>query len=50
VAVAHMAGHSREIVRYTSKALTGKTLAQELEWQRTHVPARFRDYVYGDAA
>ena len=49
VAVAHMAGHSREIVRYTSKALTGKTLAQELEWQRTHMPARFRDYVYGDA-
>ena len=49
VAVAHMAGHSREIVRYTSKALTGKTLPQELEWQRTHVPARFRDYVYGDA-
>jgi len=45
-----MAGHSREIARYTSKALTGKTLAQELEWQRTHMPARFRDYVYGDAA
>lgn len=50
VAVAHMAGHSREIARYTSKALTGKTLAQELEWQRTRVPTRFRDYVYGDAA
>jgi hypothetical protein len=50
VAVAHMAGHSREIARYTSKALTGKTLAQELEWQRTHVPVRFRDYVYGDVA
>lgn len=38
VAVAHMAGHSREIARYTRKALTGEKLAQELEWQRTHVP------------
>jgi hypothetical protein len=50
VAVAHMAGHSREIMCDTSKALTGKTLAQELEWQRKHVPARFHDYIYGDAA
>lgn len=49
VAVAHMAGHSREIARYTSKALDGEVRAQELEWQREHVPARFREYVYGDA-
>jgi hypothetical protein len=49
VAVAHMAGHSRELARYTSTALTGETLARELEWQRAHVPVRFRDYVYGDA-
>jgi hypothetical protein len=50
VAVAHMAGHSREIERYTRKALTGEKLAQELAWQRTHVPPRFRQYVYGDNA
>lgn len=50
VAVAHMAGHSREMARYTSKALTGDMLSQELEWQRTHVPDRFREYVYGDDA
>ena len=49
VAVAHMAGHSREIARYTSTALEGEVRAQELEWQRVHVPARFREYVYGDA-
>lgn len=55
VAVAHMSGHSRELVRYTSKvctskALTGGKLAQELDWQRTHVPVRFREYVYGHTA
>lgn len=47
VAVAHMAGHSREIERYTRKALTGEKLAQELDWQRRNVPPRFREYVYG---
>lgn len=47
VAVAHMAGHSREIDRYTRKALTGERLVGELAWQRAHVPARFRGYVYG---
>ena len=46
VAVAHMAAHSREIERYTCKALTGDRLNQELVWQRTHVPPRFRSYVY----
>jgi len=49
VAVAHLAGHSRQIARYTKKALTGTTLAHELAWQRAQVPARFRTYVYGDA-
>lgn len=49
VAVAHMAGHSREIARYTRKALTGEKLAQELNWQQSHVPPRFREYVYGAA-
>ena len=50
VAVAHMAGHSREIARYTCKALAGENLARELEWQRTHLPSRFREYVYGDGS
>lgn len=49
-AVAHMAGHSRAIARYTSKALTGEELAQELDWQRAHVPSRFIEYVYGDTS
>ena len=48
VAVAHMAGHSREIERYTRKALTGEELTQELNWQRSNVPSRFSEYVYGD--
>lgn len=47
VAVAHMAGHSREIERYTRKALSGNDLAIELDWQRTNVPPRFYEYVYG---
>lgn len=42
VAVAHLAGHSREVVPYASEVLTGKTLAHELEWLRTEAPARFR--------
>ncbi|RIJ59210.1 hypothetical protein DZG02_12310, partial [Clavibacter lycopersici] len=46
-AVAHMAGHSREIPRYTRKALTGEALVAELEWQREHVPAGFAAYVFG---
>ncbi len=46
VAVAHMAGHSREIARYTKKALTGAALAEELTWQREHVPASFASYVF----
>lgn len=50
VAVAHMAGHSRELARYTRKALSGEKLDQELDWQRTHVPSRFREYIYGDSS
>lgn len=46
VAIAHMAGHSRQIARYTRKALTGTSLAEELAWQRDHVPATFASYVY----
>jgi hypothetical protein len=47
VAVAHMAGHSREVARYTKKAL-GADSASELGWQRAHIPARFETYVYDD--
>ncbi|MGV8880519.1 MAG: putative immunity protein [Rhodoglobus sp.] len=47
VAVAHMAAHSREIARYTSKALTGAELTRELTWQRQHVPPLLANYVYG---
>jgi hypothetical protein len=46
-AVAHMAGHSREIPRCTRKALTGDPLVAELDWQREHVPAGFASYVFG---
>ena len=46
VAVAHMGAHSREIARYTSKALTGAELTREVTWQRQHVPPSFADYVY----
>lgn len=48
VAVAHMAGHSREISRYTKKAL-GAEAATELEWQRDQIPPRFEEYVYSPA-
>ncbi|UJH70179.1 putative immunity protein [Ornithinimicrobium sp. INDO-MA30-4] len=48
VAVAHMAGHSREVARYTRKAL-GADARSELDWQRANVPARFTTYVYSDA-
>ena len=47
IAVAHMAGHSRELARYTRKALREGSLTSELEWQREHVPQRFRAYVFG---
>lgn len=47
VAVAHMAGHSRQIPTYTGKALPGGAATSELQWQRRHLPARFQLYVYG---
>lgn len=47
VAVAHMGGHARNLQRYTSKALAGDVLAEELEYQQVHVPDRFYSYVYG---
>lgn len=46
VAVAHMAGHSREVARYTKKAVTGAALVDELAWQRQHVPIGFASYVF----
>jgi len=46
VAVAHMAGHSREIARYTKKVLSGRSLDIELAWQREHVPPSFAPYVF----
>lgn len=45
-AIAHMAGHSREVARYTAKALSGEGLAAELAWQRAHVPVAYLSYVY----
>lgn len=47
VAVAHMAGHSREVARYTRRAL-GTDSSSELEWQRANIPVRFRAYVYDE--
>ena len=47
VATAHMGAHARNIGRYTRKALSGKLLTEELEWQRAHIPARFHSYVFG---
>ena len=48
VSVAHMAGHSREIARYTRKALSGPALDVGLAWQREHVPPQFAAYVFVD--
>lgn len=45
-AIAHMGGHARNIGRYTCKALAGVALAEELEWQRVHLPLRFHEYVF----
>jgi hypothetical protein len=47
-AVAHMAGHARQVPRYTSKAFPGDRSRrdEELAWQRMQVPARFDRYVY----
>ena len=45
VAVAHMAAHARQVPVYALRAAGGSTA--EMQWQRTGVPARFADYVYG---
>ena len=47
-AVAHMAGHARQVPRYTAKAFPGDRSRrdEELAWQRTRVPERFDRYVY----
>jgi len=47
-AVAHMAGHARQVPRYTAKAFPGDRARrdEELAWQRMNVPARFEHYVY----
>ena len=46
IAIAHMGAHARNIERYTRKVLSGKPLTEELEWQRSHIPARFFSYVF----
>ncbi|SJN40335.1 hypothetical protein FM104_10935 [Microbacterium esteraromaticum] len=47
-AVAHMAGHARQVPRYTAKAFPGDRdrRDEELAWQRQQVPERFDQYVY----
>ena len=47
-AVAHMAGHARQVPRYTAKAFPGDRSRrdEELAWQRMNVPERFDHYVY----
>ena len=50
-AVAHMAGHARNVPTYVLKALradgaTSQALAAEVAWQRAHVPAAAHSYVY----
>lgn len=47
-AVAHMAGHARQVPRYTAKAFPGDRSRrdEELAWQRMQVPERFDHYVY----
>ncbi|GAA5146685.1 hypothetical protein GCM10025768_05620 [Microbacterium pseudoresistens] len=48
VAVAHMAGHSRQVPRHTARAFPGNHARrdEELAWQRKSIPARFEQYVY----
>jgi hypothetical protein len=47
-AVAHMAGHARQVPRYTAKAFPDDRSRrdEELAWQRMNVPERFDHYVY----
>ncbi|UXW85469.1 hypothetical protein NFX31_14860 [Microbacterium azadirachtae] len=48
VAVAHLAGHSRQVPRHTARAFPGDRSRrdEELAWQRMNIPARFDAYVY----
>lgn len=48
VAVAHMAGHSRQVPRHTAKAFPHDHVRRDEEhaWQRMRIPARFDRYVY----
>lgn len=47
-AVAHMAGHSRQVPRHTAKAFPGDRSRrdEELAWQRMNIPAHYYGYVY----
>lgn len=50
IAIAHMAGHARNVPKYTAKALAAADCADracEMAWQKTQLPKRFRDYVFG---
>lgn len=48
VAVAHMAGHARQVPAYTVKTLTDDPVGRdaELRWQRSQLPQKFERYVY----
>ncbi|WP_295014930.1 putative immunity protein [uncultured Microbacterium sp.] len=48
VAVAHLAGHSRQVPRHTAHAFPGDRSRRdaELAWQRMSIPPRFDAYVY----
>lgn len=53
IAIAHMGGHSREVVRYARKAMMSagvhvNDVEAELEAQRDSLPKRYQDYVYSD--
>lgn len=47
-AVAHMAGHSRQVPRHTAKAFPDDRSRrdEELAWQRMNIPMRYDRYVY----
>ena len=50
IAIAHMAGHSRNVPKYAAKALAAVDCvdkACELAWQKSQLPERFRDFVFG---
>lgn len=47
VVVAHVAGHSRQIERYTRKGPHRGEAGSEIALAEKNVPPRFREYVYG---